>query len=127
MVNTPLSPEYENARRYDVQIATLLGFEDIKYIPAYGDYYGTKDNKGRLLRIPRYEDSIGAAWEIIDHVQSETDLYFDISSAGGGGLQYRCDLKADEDSGDLHVWSIEDTPGRAIVSAFLKLQEVKEA
>lgn len=112
----------EAIRKYDIQIAELLGIKDIKYISEYGDYYGARDGGDKLVRVPRYEDSIAAAWQIIDHVQNETDLYFDISSAGGGGLMYRCDLRTDEDAGEQHIYSIENTPARAIVSAFLKWQ-----
>lgn len=123
MIDSPLTKEFEEARKYDLQIAGLLGIKDVKYISEYGDYYGAANGKAKLVRIPRYADSIGAAWHIIDHVQDETNLHFDISSAGGGGLQYRCDLTTDEDAGSAQVYSIESTPARAIVSSFLKWQE----
>lgn len=124
MVNSPLSKEFEEARKYDVQIATLLGIKDIRYISEFGDYYGTRDGNDNLIRVPKYEDSIGAAWDIIEHIQNDTEMYFDISSAGGGGLQYRCDLTTDE--GVEKFYAIEDTPARAIVSAFMKWQEAQE-
>ena len=132
MTNSPLTKEYEESRKYDIQIATLLGMRDIKYIEEYGDYYGHTEGVASLNRVPRYADSIAAAWQIIDHIQKDTDLYFDISSAGGGGLQYRCDLTEDEDAANKHlhvgssIYSIEDTPARAIVSSFLKWQELQD-
>jgi hypothetical protein len=125
MVNSPLSKEFEELRKYDIQIAGLLGLRDIKYISEYGDYYGIRDDRDKLVRVPRYEDSIAAAWQIVDHIQNETELYFNISSAGGGGLQYRCDITANE-YGDSHIYAIENTPARAIVSSFLKWQGSKE-
>lgn len=127
MIDSPLSKKFEQMRKYDIQIATLLGIKDIKYISEFGDYYGYRDDSKNLVRVPRYEDSIAAAWDIIEHVQTNTNLYFDISSAGGGGLLYRCDLTTDEDAGELHVYTIKETPARAIVASFLKLQELQNA